>query len=521
MHISAFPIFLASLACSTVAATYPHQLPPTLGDAIASLGLVEDSDALQSFLGHLSGPPADCSKVPSRPPIVFVAPLTGSQLNATLREKPKVPHFFCSRNSRPYRVWLPPAYDFISPISDCEFDNLRLIPSVSDAVNATSTGHREPPAVSFYSPPGVSTDLTFDDIRGLLTLGQVGKQRAGVYLEAAVVLTRVFNYTIGCNLFGVPYDWRTGPGDWNSTGHRSAPPAVGAALGNPATDPAFSRLEKATEDAFRLGNAASVRVTSPFKVTIIGTSLGAPFVTSFLSHRASSEWKARHIGGFVSLSGVYGGAPLAANILMSSPGHFRPMPINKTTSSSVPNPLGSRGALTAQRSFAVTYWLLPDPAVYGNDPVVTTHNGSVTFAPGDAMRHAVYAASVAGAQRGADEVGAVLPPATAVAVYDAARVFTTTSPPMVPTLCVRGTGIPTVRRVDYTVDFFSEATYVFGDGDGDVPAEALTVCEGWADQQKAPVTAWVEPGLAHASSLTNRTQIGHIAQWILRTAGAA
>lgn len=90
----------------------------------------------------LLAPVADLEPLPVvTHPVLLVPGLSASQIEARL-DKTSAPHFFCSRHSDWFRIWLSPT-EFVPKVLDCFIDNFRLLFN-------EKTGRTE-------NPPGVET----------------------------------------------------------------------------------------------------------------------------------------------------------------------------------------------------------------------------------------------------------------------------------------------------------------------------------------------------------------------------
>lgn len=61
-----------------------------------------------------------------RSPVILIPGLEASQVEAKITDKKETRHFFCSKNSDWFLIWLNPE-EFIPQIIDCFMDNFKLI----------------------------------------------------------------------------------------------------------------------------------------------------------------------------------------------------------------------------------------------------------------------------------------------------------------------------------------------------------------------------------------------------------
>ncbi|CAO2206454.1 unnamed protein product [Urochloa humidicola] len=210
-------------------------------------------------------------------------------------------------------------------------------------------------------------------------------------------------YRDGETLFGAPYDFRQAP----------------AAPGQPCR--AFSRFTRRLK---ALVERAS-RKNGGKPVVVVSHSQGGYFALEFLN-RSPLPWRRRYVKHYVMAS--------------TGPGGF----------------LSSMARLATDPSTALSFpsvlTVLPSPAVFGpGEPLVVTRGRNYT-----ARDMPEFLAAV-----GAPPLAAALYEARALPVKLGFRA------PVVPTTCVNGVGVPTMRELVYWDGNFTEAPeVVYGDGDG-------------------------------------------------------
>ena len=128
-------------------------------------------------------------------PVILIPGLEGCQLKARLN-KTSSPHFWCSKHSDWFTIWLNPA--LLTPRAiDCFLDNMRL--EFDYKTNTT----RSPPGVQIAVPGfGETFQVEF--------LTPYKADLFGLFHELVEELT-LMGYQRGKNIRGAPYDFRKAP----------------------------------------------------------------------------------------------------------------------------------------------------------------------------------------------------------------------------------------------------------------------------------------------------------------------
>jgi hypothetical protein len=275
-------------------------------------------------------------------------------------------------------------------------------------------------------------------------------------------------YAEGADLFAHPYDFRLSPLDWTSPGG------------------AYDVLKSEVE--------AAVAAAGGRPLVAVALSLGAPFFNLFLSRHVSTEWKAAHVAAFVSLSGLYEGAPTA--VLGSVAGVW-----------------GDEGAFWPGagqlrplfRSLPVLSWIMPtsDNSSDGGEPLAFNSATRRSWTAGEApsLLEAAGAGQAARVWRALEAAGLRAPAA----------------PPGVRAYCLYGTGLPTVEGFAYANADFSgrpSSLRYTSNGDGTVPARSLARCAQWGQATELP-------GMQHAAGGMDRRSVARVLQILAGEADAS
>lgn len=300
-------------------------------------------------------------------------------------------------------------------------------------------------------------------------------------------------YTAGLDLRAAPYDWRTGPTEWNAPGGD------------------FQKLKTLIEDTVARNGGRRAR--------LISLSLGGPYFHLFLTRylagdvanggcggaEAAQQWKDAHIENWVALSSLWNGVSLAAHMLTAG-----------------------------YKSSIFPKWLTwLDPA---DERVVTRTMPGVSFmipAPYKLANGSVYdpvqvtTGALAGNGRDyrASQMGELLAAAgldNALALYN--RSVEAHSDilehPGVTTYCWHGTNISTEIGLRFNgTDVTEQPTLVKTmEGDGTVSMDSMQLCKHWPARADHPVAEETFPGIGHIGMVQDTTVLGRILDVV--TAGA-
>lgn len=229
--------------------------------------------------------PTKCPAFPSsRKPIVILPGLIGSSLEVKLTDKQYKPSPICQSNADWFKIWI----DFIElgpEIYKCSVDSWSL------------EYDKETESVS--NQQGV--DLRY--IGGEVDEAHYGEKVDNIVgWEQLTALLQANGYVAGEDLFAAAFDWRMGMKQFlNEEG----------ALGPANTGGEFKKLKGLIEKAYEKNDGAKVTVTS--------ISYGGPYGAAFFSEYApiTAEWKEKYIDQWISISGVFNGAPQMIHQLLS------------------------------------------------------------------------------------------------------------------------------------------------------------------------------------------------------------
>jgi len=233
---------------------------------------------------------------------VLIIPGDGSnQLEAKLN-KPSVPHFYCSKTSDWYRLWLNTA-DLLAATS-CWADNIQLI------VNATTGYATDAPGVTTRVPYW-GTTLGFEELDPSIPL-----HGTAAFYQMVEQLTAA-GYERNATLSGAPYDFRYTP---------DSVPSYGAAL------------KALVEELAARANGS--------KVTLVSHSMGG-LQTLYFLRQQTVAWKSKFVAQWVSISAPFAGAAKEARLFAS--GDSEGLPVS------------AAAVRDEQRSYETNHWLFPTP----------------------------------------------------------------------------------------------------------------------------------------------------------------
>ncbi|MCO5549908.1 hypothetical protein L7F22_003383 [Adiantum nelumboides] len=222
-----------------------------------------------------------------------------------------------------FRLWLN-VPGILPPFTTCFAERIRLFynPGTGVCENA----------------PGVKSRVPyFGSTRGMAYLDP-SFRRLSVYMAVLIEALEAEGYVDGESLFGAPYDFRYTPG-------KNASPLATLFLEN---------LKMLVEVAYTKNGERPV--------VILSHSLGGLWGLYFLNQQPLS-WRQKYVGHFIPVSTPWGGTVQSMRIYASG----------YAEGARFINPLVLRAE---QRSSESNLWLLPAPAVFGDQILVTTKEGA-------------------------------------------------------------------------------------------------------------------------------------------------
>jgi lysophospholipase-3 len=360
------------------------------------------------------------------PPVVIVPGDGSNQLEAKLN-KPSTLHFYCSKTADWFRLWLDTTHLLAG--TECWADNIKLVYDEERDTLSNNAGVET-------RVPDFGGTSAFEELDPAIPLHKTGAFYNMV--KGLVAAGHVKRST----LRGAPYDFRYAPSS-----------SVGAKF--------QSDLKELIEETVAAqGQRAS----------IVSHSMGCLQTLYFLNHQ-TQEWKDKFIERWIPISGPYGGT--AELMRLHASGNPEGLPVN---------PLTIR---EEQRSYETNFWMLPTPAVFGAQTLVSTQSRNYT-----AQDYAAFF----------DDIGF---PAGKKLNERTARLTSALEAPGVDVLCLYSTGVPTGLTFKYGADFDKQPEILNGDGDGTVNEMSLKLCERWAETgaQKRPVRVQKFSNIAHSDMI--------------------
>lgn len=265
-------------------------------------------------------------------------------------------------------------------------------------------------------------------------------------------------YVRNKSLRGAPYDFRKGPNEQKQW---------------------FIDMKQLIKDTSTMNDGAAV--------TILCHSMGCPLSLVFLQQQSQS-WKDKYVAKFVTLAGAWGGSVKALKVFAVGD-DFGAFSISGST------------LRREQISMPSLAYLLPSPIFWEKDRLIAyTNNRNYTI---NDLRDFFYDLDC---------------PTCWEMRKDMMPYVNNFSPPGVETVCIYGSGLPTIETLVYpSSDLSKKPSLITGDGDGTVNSRSLQACNQWKGKQKKNVKTIEIPGVDHFYQiLSNTTVIDCVVELIIQ-----
>ncbi|KAL9647755.1 hypothetical protein ABK040_015243 [Willaertia magna] len=217
-------------------------------------------------------------------PVILIGGLGGSALMSE-RQNAKEPHWWCKSNTGPFQLWASLEEMIPYVTEECLSHDMSLeLKRVNFSLqNSAFLLTQQDDGVLIYGK----------DLGGLSGVNYITniEIEKGMYMNTLTsYLMKTANYVPGKSLRALTYDWRLGPAEWKISKRTNSNVKIGGD---------FENLKELIEETFRLnGNQ---------KVSLLGHSLGGPFIQLFLAGYVTEEWKSKFVKQMISVSGSFDG----------------------------------------------------------------------------------------------------------------------------------------------------------------------------------------------------------------------
>eukprot|EP00250_Pteridium_aquilinum_P009766 c18917_g1_i1 orf=49-1386(+) len=404
------------------------------------------------------------------PPVVLIPGAGGNQLQAKLTHAYNPSSWLCRPTSCPswllpstskreeeeeekeqgfFRLWLN-VPGILPPFTSCFAERMRIFynPNTGICENA----------------PGVESRVPyFGSTRGMAYLDP-SFRKLSVYMAVLVEALEAEGYVDGVSLFGAPYDFRYAPGQ-----HASH-----------AANSFLENLKSLIENAYVKNGE--------YPVVLLSHSLGGLWGLYFLNQQTLS-WRQKYISHFIPVSAPWGGA--VQNMRTYASGYAE--------GARFINPLVLRAE---QRSSESNLWLLPVPAVFNDQVLVSTKQRTYT-----AFDIPKFLDDI-GYSEGVLLYNSRIPP-----------LINSLEAPVIPVTMVFSDGVNTPQRLVYGKNGFDEQPIlVNGDGDGTVNLCSLSaVADSWKSVGGQDIKVVKFKGKTHSNILTDKDSVDRLVELVLRS----
>ena len=251
----------------------------------------------------------------TRIPTIILPGLIGTNLEAKLTDKPNKPSPVCSTNSDWFTVWIS-GYEVAPEFYKCMLDNIEV--HYDDVTETVSNNQGVEVRAGPYGATVDAVQCLVPDSSKLC--GMTGNWNNFIKTMQAK------GYVVGKDLYSATYDFRMGEHqfiehDYPKVSIRSC--GLRSDKHFPANSPVISNAVKILlRDSLRTPQLKTLveevyEQNGGTPVAFVSISYGGPFGAAFLTHYVNQDWKDKYINSFVSLSGVFNGAPMVTHQLVS------------------------------------------------------------------------------------------------------------------------------------------------------------------------------------------------------------
>jgi len=398
-------------------------------------------------------------------PIILVPGDGGSQIEARLN-KTEVAHFWCSKTSDWYDLWLN-IEQMLTLLVSCWVDNVRLV--------------YNPDTHTTSDAPGVETRIPGFGNTSSVEFIDKSMRSFSTYFAMIVAGLVPQGYTRGENIHGAPYDFRRAANEHGEY---------------------FTQVKGLIEETFERNNQT--------QVVLVCHSMGSIMMHYFLQQQTPA-WKEKHIRALVSVAGVWGGTARALKVFA----------VGDNLDSWF---LNSKNLLW-ERTNPSLAWLMPQQGFWSDDEVLvetekknfTRRNIGEFFDGYKEHNMAMMVEDTKGL------LGGLPPPQVEVFCIHGSQVNTTERviyPPgsFPPALAARRQKPPSSNKSNNLKwwPFPTEPSLVKGDGDGTVNIRSLKGCLKWDGAQKQAVHHKVFKGINHVDMLRREEPTSYVVDLIDR-----
>jgi len=399
-------------------------------------------------------------------PIILVPGDGGSQIEARLN-KTEVAHFWCSKTSDWYDLWLN-IEQMLTLLVSCWVDNVRLV--YNPETHTTSDA------------PGVETRIPGFGNTSSVEFIDKSMRSFSTYFAMIVAGLVPQGYIRGENIHGAPYDFRRAANEHGEY---------------------FTQVKGLIEETFERNNQT--------QVVLVCHSMGSIMMHYFLQQQTPA-WKEKHIRALVSVAGVWGGTARALKVFA----------VGDNLDSWF---LNSKNLLW-ERTNPSLAWLMPQQGFWSDDEVLvetekknfTRRNLGEFFDGYKEHNMAMMVDDTKGL------LGGLPPPQVEVFCIHGSEVSTTERviyPPgsFPPSLAARRHQQKPSSNKSNNLKWWpfpTEPSLVKGDGDGTVNIRSLKGCLKWDGAQEQAVHHKVFKGINHVDMLRRAEPTSYVVDIIDR-----